>query len=229
MSRPAWLAAGASCCWVFFLRKSGWELLKKRVIRHNKSVIFSCVILFLIISLLPTLGGIFHPDQSANRMLMWNVTTKAILNQPVTGTGMGGFPALFAQTQADYFASGKASDTELAAAGCPKFAYNDYLQMGLEFRSPGCFFCPVDRVLPLLRIKEQTSRGYRCDPCFIALLHVFLSVTITVVLDITHLFLGDVRHTTGEHTKVFTEKLSAYRSFCRISRLYPVLRTAKLL
>lgn len=137
MSRPAWLAAGASCCWVFFLRKSGWELLKKRVIRHNKSVIFSCVILFLIISLLPTLGGIFHPDQSANRMLMWNVTTKAILNQPVTGTGMGGFPALFAQTQADYFASGKASDTELAAAGCPKFAYNDYLQMGLEFGVAG--------------------------------------------------------------------------------------------
>lgn len=131
-SRPAWLAAGASCCWVFFLRKSGWALLKKRVIRHNKTVILGGVILFLVISFLPTLGGIFHPDQSANRMLMWNVTTKAILNQPLTGTGLGGFPALFAQTQAEYFTSGKASETELTAAGCPKFAYNDYLQLGLE-------------------------------------------------------------------------------------------------
>lgn len=28
LSRPAWLAAIASCSWVFFLRKSGWKILK---------------------------------------------------------------------------------------------------------------------------------------------------------------------------------------------------------
>ena len=136
-SHSAWLAAGISCCWVFYLRKSGWQLLKKRVIKHNKTVIVSCIVLFIVISGLPTLGSVFNTEKSANRMLMWNVTTQAILNKPVTGTGLGGFPVSFAQTQADYLASTKASDTERMAATCPPFAFNDYLQIGLEFGIAG--------------------------------------------------------------------------------------------
>lgn len=136
-SRPAWLAAVASCCWVFCLRKSGWELLKKKVIKHNKIVIIGGVILFLVAAGLPTLGGIFIPGKPASRMLMWNVTTKAILNKPFTGTGLGGFPTSFAQTQAEYFNSGNASDTERLAASYPRYAYNDYLQIGLEFGIAG--------------------------------------------------------------------------------------------
>lgn len=137
ISRPAWLAAIASCSWVFFLRKSGWKILKQRMINHSKTVVIACAFLFLAIAGLPTLGGLFQPDKSAGRMLMWNVTTKAILEQPVTGTGLGGFPASYAKTQADYFASGKASDTERQAACCPRFAFNEYLQMGLEFGIAG--------------------------------------------------------------------------------------------
>lgn len=137
MSRPAWLAAAASCCWVFLLRKSGWELLKKRVIKHNKAVIFGCIVLFIVVVGIPTLGGIFFQGKPASRMLMWNVTTKAILTQPVIGAGMGSFPTLFAQTQAEYFNSGKASKTEQMVASCPRFAYNEYLQIGLEYGIAG--------------------------------------------------------------------------------------------
>lgn len=136
-SRPAWLAAIVSCSWVFFLRKSGWKILKQRVIKHSKTVVIVCAFLFLFIAGLPTLGGFIHPDRSAGRMLMWNVTTKAILEQPLTGTGLGGFSASYAKTQADYFASGRASETERQAACCPRFAFNEYLQMGLEFGIAG--------------------------------------------------------------------------------------------
>ena len=76
-------------------------VIEKRAIKHNKAVIVSCIVLFIVISGLPTLGSVFSTEKSANRMLMWNVTTKAILNKPVTGTGLGGFPGSFAQTQAD--------------------------------------------------------------------------------------------------------------------------------
>ena len=100
-------------------------------------MIVSCIVLFIVISGLPTLGSVFSTEKSANRMLMWNVTTQAILNKPVTGTGLGGFPVSFAQTQADYLASTKASDTERMAATCPPFAFNDYLQIGLEFGIAG--------------------------------------------------------------------------------------------
>lgn len=137
MSRAAWLAAIAACFWVFFLRKSGWEILKKRVIKYNKLAIVGFAMLFMVVAGLPILVGIFHQDKPASRMLMWNVTTKAILNQPVTGTGLGGFATSFAQAQAEYFNSGKASDIERSVACCPYFAYNEYLQMGLEFGITG--------------------------------------------------------------------------------------------
>lgn len=136
-SCAAWLAAVAASLWVFFLRKSGWELLKKRVIKYNKLAIIGFVILFMTVAGLPILGGIFHQNKPASRMLMWNVTTKAILNQPVTGTGLGGFAASFAKTQAEYFNSGKASDIERTVACCPRFAYNEYLQIGLELGIAG--------------------------------------------------------------------------------------------
>ena len=63
---------------------------------------------------------------------MWKITTKAIQKQPITGTSLGGFPAAYAETQAEYMASGKATEQEKLVAGCPEYAFNEYLQIGLE-------------------------------------------------------------------------------------------------
>ena len=63
---------------------------------------------------------------------MWKITAKAIQKQPITGTGLGGFPAAYAEAQAEYMASGKATEQEKRIAGCPEYAFNEYLQIGLE-------------------------------------------------------------------------------------------------
>lgn len=133
MSRTAWLAAVAACCWVFFLRKSGWELLKEKVMAHRRIAVIACAFIFIILTALPSIGGFVRPDKSTSRMLMWNVTVKAILEHPFYGTGLGGFPVSYAKAQADYFSSGKASDMERMVADCPEFPYNEYLHMGLEY------------------------------------------------------------------------------------------------
>lgn len=141
-SRPAWLAAIASCCWVFFLRRSGWKALRNKVIKHSKTVVIVCASLFLFLATLPSLDGLFYPDKSATRMLMWNVTTKAILEQPMTGTGLGSFSVSYAKTQANYFASEEASDIERQEACCPNLIFNEFLQIGLEFGIVGLLlFC----------------------------------------------------------------------------------------
>lgn len=137
MSRSAWAAAFISGCWVIVLRKTSWARMKQRVIKYNKLVVVGCTLLFLIIAGLPTFGSMLGSDKSTDRMLMWNMTTKAILAKPVMGTGLGGFSAAYAQAQADYFASGKASADELRATCCPKFAFNEYLQIGLELGITG--------------------------------------------------------------------------------------------
>lgn len=137
MSRSAWAAAFVSSCWVFFLRKYSWPRMKQWVLKHNKLVVTGCTLLFVIVAGLPTIASMLGSDKSSERMLMWNMTTKAILAQPITGTGLGGFPAAYAKTQADYFASGKASAEEHMVASCPKFAFNEYLQIGLELGIAG--------------------------------------------------------------------------------------------
>ena len=65
-------------------------------------------------------------------MLMWKVTGKAIAGQPLAGTGLGGFPAAYAEAQGGYFATGNVTDREKRVAGCPEYAFNEYLQIGLE-------------------------------------------------------------------------------------------------
>lgn len=139
-SNPAWLAASISCCWVFFLRRSGWKLLKQKVIRHNKIAIAGSIALFVLIAGLPALHNLLDSGKSANRTLMWNVATLAILNQPVTGAGLGSFQTSYARAQAKYFETAEASDTERRVAGSPKYAYNDYLQAGVECGVAGLLF-----------------------------------------------------------------------------------------
>ena len=45
---------------------------------------------------------------------------------------MGGFSTAYMQKQADYFQSGKATEREQFLASTPRYAFNEYLQIGVE-------------------------------------------------------------------------------------------------
>ncbi len=59
------------------------------------------------------------------------------MEHPVTGTGIGGFPATYAKGQSAYFETDTASSKEKQTATCPRYAYNEYLQIGLELGITG--------------------------------------------------------------------------------------------
>ena len=90
--------------------------------------------ILILISIAGALAGIYllKKDSANGRLLLWKVTGQAIREQPWTGTGTGGFPAAYAEAQAEYFTSGKASETEMLVAGCPEYGFNEFLQIGLE-------------------------------------------------------------------------------------------------
>ena len=132
MSRTAWIAAAVSCGWVYWVQRIGWEKTK-RYINGNRTLTIASSILILI-SIAGALAGIYllKKDSANGRLLLWKVTGQAIREQPWTGTGTGGFPAAYAEAQAEYFTSGKASETEMMVAGCPEYGFNEFLQIGLE-------------------------------------------------------------------------------------------------
>jgi O-antigen ligase len=130
LSRTAWLATLVGCAVAAgpgFLKL--WKGLTRRlpILSHPWGKVMLFFAAFLLCS-----GLYFMKKGSADgRLLMWKATASAMIRHPL-GIGLGGFPAVYAETQAAYFASGKASSEEKWVAGCPPYAFNEYLQTGLE-------------------------------------------------------------------------------------------------
>ena len=132
MSRSAWMAAVVACGWVYWTERIGWEKAKAAYIRYKNATIPFIAIVAILAGC--TIAGVYgmKQDSADGRLLMWKVTGKAIAGQPLAGTGLGGFPAAYAEAQGGYFATGTATGREKRVAGCPEYAFNEYLQIGLE-------------------------------------------------------------------------------------------------
>ena len=132
MSRSAWMAAVVACGWVYWTERIGWEKAKAAYKRYkNATIPFIAIVAILAGCAIAGVYGMKR-DSADGRLLMWKVTVKAIAGQPLAGTGLGGFPAAYAEAQGEYFATGTATGQEKQVAGCPEYAFNEYLQIGLE-------------------------------------------------------------------------------------------------
>lgn len=132
MSRSAWLAAALACGWVYWAQRIGWKETKRRGRKYRKQVMIVAVAGCLLGAALLTGIYLIKKDSADGRLFMWKITARALFQQPITGTGLGGFPAAYAEAQASYFGLGMASETEKRIAGCPHYAFNEYLQIGVE-------------------------------------------------------------------------------------------------
>lgn len=72
----------------------------------------------------------FKKNSADGRFLMWRITTGIIVRHPLNGTGLGGFPSAYAQSQAEYLTG--ATQQEKTIAGCPEYAFNEFLQIAAE-------------------------------------------------------------------------------------------------
>ena len=60
----------------------------------------------------------------------------AIAESPVIGHGTGNFVSAYGRAQENYFADGEFSETEELVAGSPEYAFNEYLQVAVEYGIP---------------------------------------------------------------------------------------------
>lgn len=132
MSRSAWIAASLSCAWVYAMYRMDWQWIKKGWIQHKRHNMIGAIILCLLLASGTSYLYSFKKDSADGRLVMWKITAQAMQKQPINGVGLGGFPAAYAMAQAEYMTSGKATEQEKLVAGCPEYAFNEYLQIGLE-------------------------------------------------------------------------------------------------
>lgn len=129
MSRAAWLAFLVAALIFAFreLKLSQWIEGNR-----NKSLLAAVILVGLLA------GGFFlKKDSAIGRLHIWHMELRAIAKKPWSGHGKGSFLGVYGQTQAEYFNSlPLKSETIIKVAGCPEYAFNEYLKIGVEYGIP---------------------------------------------------------------------------------------------
>lgn len=131
MSRASWIAAVVGCFIASLLYLTKNKKLKIYINRFRDKIIF--IVLGIGTISIASLVGIYHlkKDSADGRSLIWKTSIEAIKENPF-GVGLGNFAGIYGQKQAEYFAV-KGSDQEQLIAGNPEYAFNEYLQICVEF------------------------------------------------------------------------------------------------
>lgn len=136
MSRSAWIAAAISGTWVYGMHTSWGSKLKEFGRKYKKRVVLACIVGGSIVVMIGYALFQLKATSANGRLFMWKVSTLAIAESPVIGHGTGNFVSAYGRAQEDYFANGEYSETEELVAGSPEYAFNEYLQVAVEYGIP---------------------------------------------------------------------------------------------
>lgn len=136
MSRSAWIAAVISGGWVYGMYASWGNRLKEIRKRYKRRVGPACIVGGVIIIIIGYALFQLKATSANGRLFMWKVSALAVAESPIIGHGTGNFVSVYGKAQEDYFANGEYSETEELVAGSPEYAFNEYLQVAVEYGIP---------------------------------------------------------------------------------------------
>lgn len=165
MSRSAWLAAGFSCLWVYACHAHWTEYIREMWWLHKGRVVGSIIGVLSIAILVGCLVYSLKPDSAKGRLFMWKITCHAIAEHPLLGHGIGNFTTAYGNAQEAYFATGDYEPWEERVAGSPEYAFNEYLQVTVEYGVP-LALCLLAIVLACLFIGIRKERYGICGAIF---------------------------------------------------------------
>ncbi|GAK36679.1 O-antigen ligase family protein [Bacteroides graminisolvens] len=136
MSRSAWLAAAISGLWIYGMHRNWGAMLNNFWINDKRRVLWIASISFVVLFLLLSAAFYLKKDSANGRLFMWKISLLAIADKPLLGHGRGSFSATYGAFQEAYFSGGDFSLQEELVAGSPEYAFNEYLQIVVEWGIP---------------------------------------------------------------------------------------------
>jgi len=124
-SRGGWFACSATLTYIIY-RNAGIKK-KKKWIALTTSLLF----LFLLALFF------YKTDSSLGRKHIYSISINMFRDNWATGIGPGKFKTLFNEYQADYFSQNDIDSKRALLADNTFYAFNDYLQLGIETGLPG--------------------------------------------------------------------------------------------
>lgn len=149
MSRAGLIALAVSGV-VFALTKT--EI--KSYLRSHKWLPLSVVAVSLAIG-----AGAFclKKDSALGRFHIWEMELRAIADKPLTGYGYGNALGSYGDAQAEYFEGEERGQERVRIAGCPEYAFNEYLRLGMEFGILGLLLSVAVIVLGTMMLCHSDS------------------------------------------------------------------------
>jgi O-antigen polymerase len=135
-SRSSWIAGAVASFFVIMNHKRlrSW---RKSILTRVRNIGTGAIILIasgMLILLLSSAFALYSLKRESvdGRLLIWKVTTTLIGEKPLTGHGTGSFARDYMQAQAEWFSSGRGTQSEIDRAGSPNYAFNELLELLLE-------------------------------------------------------------------------------------------------
>lgn len=176
-SRAGWLAFGLSLL-LYMLMETDWisRLFRSRI----------CLIFVMAVAIVVSVGVfLMKKDSALGRLHIWNMEMIAIAEYPWIGTGPGTALGTYGKVQEQYFRSGNRNETVVRVAGCPEYAFNEYLKAGVEAGLPGLLIMvsvAVVSISGLLRRKSPFAYGLFAAALFAFFSYPFSMPSIVVTL-----------------------------------------------
>ena len=154
LSRAGWLAIGAAMLVLAFK-----ELNLKEYCLSHKLIAAMAVVL-----LTAGCAGAFalKPKSALGRLHIWRIECMAMSKKPLSGFGTGKVLGAYGETQAEFFKEKERKELTIEIAGCPEYAFNEYLKVGVEHGMPAMALSLTVVILLicfLLRRKSATAYG----------------------------------------------------------------------
>ena len=154
LSRTAWAGLALAVA-VFVYRER--MVLGIRLPEGRKLVLYCC----LAAVLLGVPLFLLKKESAIGRLLIWNIDTRVILHHPLKGVGKGRALGAYALEQGAFFREKERSEALKQAAGCPPYAFNEYLRVGMEHGIPAMLACIMLALgVVLILLVNRSPFGY---------------------------------------------------------------------
>jgi tetratricopeptide (TPR) repeat protein len=226
MSRAAWVGVVAGSLVVFLnyppVRLKVVSMLDMRRKRLGFTLLVSILVVGAVI-------GIYHlrPASVDGRMLLWKHGVKAMLDHPL-GVGLGKVGAAIGEAQAEFYSANNVDQALIDRSDVPFYAFNEYIQIGVESGVLGLVLFLALMVVVLMRAYKNKQYGVMGALVSLSVFAFFsypFSVLPFIIVLVTLLALGQVRQadeTVHQASKVVPVNPVAVISKQQLLRSLPV-------
>ena len=149
MSRAAWVAffmAGAILSYMYTPIRT--------YLKSHKWIVLSALVVIILVTI-----GAFNlkEDSALGRFHIWEMELRAIADKPLTGHGYGHALGAYGDAQAHFFQISERSVSRQSIAGCPEYAFNEYLRYAMDFGIPGLLLFLIIMGLSVSNLYREQS------------------------------------------------------------------------